>query len=246
MLFDLISVSSRYIDRELFLSPRVADKAFKMEEADKRILQDTSHFRVFEPRLGLSGSRTSFFHNSIGGYHGAKPRRFEELFNYSSINNISGVINMLNVKYLLVRENGILKAQINENALGNAWTVDSIIIAETADIALEKMKTLNFKNSAVVIKTELPKEAKEGGKKEKERIQVYEGVVIAKHNNSKKTNSTITVRKMFQGGGIEKVFLLNSPWIKDITVVSRAQVRRAKLYYLRERTGKSARLKRKI
>ena len=51
---------------------------------------------------------------------------------------------------------------------------------------------------------------------------------------------------MFLGGGIEKVFLLNSPWIKDITVVSRAQVRRAKLYYLRERTGKSARLKRKI
>ncbi len=98
----------------------------------------------------------------------------------------------------------------------------------------------------VTIFLELPKEAKEGGKKEKERIQVYEGVVIAKHNNIKKTNSTITVRKMFQGGGIEKVFLLNSPWIKDITVVSRAQVRRAKLYYLRERTGKSARLKRKI
>ena len=98
----------------------------------------------------------------------------------------------------------------------------------------------------VTIFLELPKEAKEGGKKEKERIQVYEGVVIAKHNNSKKTNSTITVRKMFQGGGIEKVFLLNSSWIKDIIVVSRAQVRRAKLYYLRERTGKSARLKRKI
>ena len=67
---------------------------------------------------------------------------------------------MLNVKYLLVRENGVLKAQINENELGNAWTVDSIIIAETADMALEKMKTLNFKNSAIVIKKELPKEAK--------------------------------------------------------------------------------------
>ena len=49
---------------------------------------------------------------------------------------------------------------------------------------------------------------------------------------------------MFQGGGMEKVFLLNSPWIKDIKVVSRAKVRRAKLYYLRERTGKAARLKR--
>ena len=98
----------------------------------------------------------------------------------------------------------------------------------------------------VTIYLELPKEQEPDAKKVKERIQVYEGVVIAKHNNSKKTNSTITVRKMFQGGGIEKVFLLNSPWIKDITVVSRAQVRRAKLYYLRERTGKSARLKRKI
>jgi large subunit ribosomal protein L19 len=51
---------------------------------------------------------------------------------------------------------------------------------------------------------------------------------------------------MFQGGGIEKVFILNSPWIKSINVVSKAKVRRAKLYYLRERTGKSARLKRKI
>ena len=160
MVFDLISVSSRYIDRELFLSPRQADRAFKMEEADKIVLEDTSSFRVFEPRLGLSGSRTSFFHNSIGGYHGAKPRRFEELFNYSSINNISGVINMLNVKYLLLRDNGVLKAQINENALGNAWAVDSLIIAETADIALEKMKTLDFKKSAVVIEKELPKGAK--------------------------------------------------------------------------------------
>ena len=55
-----------------------------MEEADKIILEDSSDFRVYEPRLGLSGSRTSFFHNSIGGYHGAKPRRLEELFNYSS------------------------------------------------------------------------------------------------------------------------------------------------------------------
>ena len=55
-----------------------------------------------------------------------------------------------------------------------------------------------------------------------------------------------TVRKMFQGGGVEKVFLLNSPWIKEITVISKAKIKRAKLYYLRGRTGKSARLKRRI
>ena len=61
-----------------------------------------------------------------------------------------------------------------------------------------------------------------------------------------KIDSTITVRKMFQGGGTEKVFLLNSPWIKSIKVLSRSKVRRAKLYYLRERTGKSARLKSRL
>ena len=98
----------------------------------------------------------------------------------------------------------------------------------------------------VVIYLELPKEAAEGGKKDKERIQSFEGVFISKHLSSTKVDSTITVRKMFQGGGTEKVFLLNSPWIKSIEVLSSSVVRRSKLYYLRERTGKSARLKRRL
>jgi large subunit ribosomal protein L19 len=98
----------------------------------------------------------------------------------------------------------------------------------------------------IVIYLELPKEVEEGEKKDKERIQAFEGVVIAKHLSSSKIDSTITVRKMFQGGGTDKVFLLNSPCIKSIEVLGRSKVRRAKLYYLRERTGKSARLKRRI
>ena len=98
----------------------------------------------------------------------------------------------------------------------------------------------------VVIYLELPKEVEEGAKKEKERIQAFEGIVISKHLASTKIDSTMTVRKMFQGGGTEKVFLLNSPWIKSIEIVSRSVVRRSKLYYLRERTGKSARLKRRL
>ena len=98
----------------------------------------------------------------------------------------------------------------------------------------------------IVIYLELPKEVAEGEKKDKERIQAFEGVVISKHLSSTKIDSTITVRKMFQGGGTEKVFLLNSPWIKSIDVLSSSIVRRSKLYYLRERTGKSARLKRRL
>ena len=98
----------------------------------------------------------------------------------------------------------------------------------------------------VVIYLELPKKAGEDGKKGKERIQAFEGVVISKHLASTNIGSTITVRKMFQGGGTEKVFLLNSPWIKSIEIVSSSIVRKSKLYYLRERTGKSARLKRRL
>jgi len=97
----------------------------------------------------------------------------------------------------------------------------------------------------VTIYLELTKaDQSDPNKKGKERIQAYEGVVISKHGQNNNINSTITVRKMFQGGGIEKVFLLNSPWIKKIEHITAAKVRRSRLYYLRDRRGKSARLKR--
>ena len=98
----------------------------------------------------------------------------------------------------------------------------------------------------VVIYLELPKEVEEGTKKDKERIQAFEGIVISKHLSSAKIDSTITVRKLFQGGGTEKIFLVNSPWIKSIQVLSQSKIKRSKLYYLRKRTGKSARLKRRV
>ena len=98
----------------------------------------------------------------------------------------------------------------------------------------------------VTIYLELPKEVSEDNKKEKERTQVYEGIIISKHGNKGQIESTITVRKVSQEVCIEKVFLLNSPWLKSIKIISRAKVRRSKLYYLRQRTGKSARLKQRF
>ncbi|MBD2022431.1 50S ribosomal protein L19 [Leptolyngbya sp. FACHB-36] len=81
----------------------------------------------------------------------------------------------------------------------------------------------------------------EGGK---ERTQPYEGVVIAKRGAS--INQTITVRKTFQGVGVERVFLVHSPRIESIKVLRRGKVRRAKLYYLRDRVGKATRLKQRF
>lgn len=81
----------------------------------------------------------------------------------------------------------------------------------------------------------------EGGK---ERTQPYEGVVIAMRNGG--INETITVRRVFQGVGVERVFLLHSPRIESIKIVRRGKVRRAKLYYLRDRVGKATRIKQRF
>ncbi len=82
---------------------------------------------------------------------------------------------------------------------------------------------------------------KEGNR---ERLQAYEGVVIAKKNRG--LNSSFTVRKVANGEGVERVFQTHSPLIADITVVRKGDVRRAKLYYLRDRSGKAARIREKV
>lgn len=75
----------------------------------------------------------------------------------------------------------------------------------------------------------------------KERVQFYEGTIIAKKNSS--INTTITVRKILQGIGVERVFLIHSPKIDSISILRSSKVRRAKLYYLRNLRGKASRLK---
>ncbi len=79
---------------------------------------------------------------------------------------------------------------------------------------------------------------------ERERLQAFEGVVIAKRNRG--LNSAFTVRKISHGEGVERVFQTHSPLIASVKVKRRGDVRRAKLYYLRGRTGKAARIKEKL
>ena len=79
---------------------------------------------------------------------------------------------------------------------------------------------------------------------DRERLQAFEGVVIAKRNRG--LNSSFTVRKISNGEGVERVFQTYSPIVAEVKVKRRGDVRRSKLYYLRERTGKSARIKEKL
>ena len=78
----------------------------------------------------------------------------------------------------------------------------------------------------------------------KERVQPYEGVVIAKRHGG--INKTITVRRIFQGIGVERVFMLHSPQVASLKVERRGKVRRAKLFYLRDRVGKATRVKQRF
>jgi len=78
----------------------------------------------------------------------------------------------------------------------------------------------------------------------KERVQFYEGTIIAKKNSS--INTTITVRKVLQGIGIERIFLIHSPKVASIEIIRHAKVRRSKLYYLRNLRGKASRLKQRF
>ncbi|MDX8394884.1 MAG: 50S ribosomal protein L19 [Mariprofundaceae bacterium] len=84
------------------------------------------------------------------------------------------------------------------------------------------------------------KDTKKGVEK-RERLQAYEGVVIARHN--KGISSSFTVRKISSGIGVERIFPLHSPMLESITVTRHGRVRRAKLYYLRELSGKAARIR---
>ena len=158
LLFDLLGVSSRYISRDNFVSSSRAAVPFQITGADRAIHKDSSRYRVFEPQLGLTGARTAYFHNSLGGYHGAKPRRFEELINYYNTHQIRAVLDFLNVKYVLVNdtEENSLQPLNNPNALGAAWFVEKIKVVPTADDLLESMKTTDFSSQALVLENSFP------------------------------------------------------------------------------------------
>ncbi|MBP8067285.1 MAG: 50S ribosomal protein L19 [Pedobacter sp.] len=111
------------------------------------------------------------------------------------------------------------------------------------------MDLVKFVEEQVIAKNEFPSfksgdtvsvhyKIREGNK---ERIQIYQGVVIQR--NSAGANETFTVRKMSNGVGVERIFPINSPNIDKVEVNSHGKVRRAKLFYLRELTGKAARIK---
>ncbi|MFQ3306263.1 MAG: hypothetical protein ACI9K4_001330 [Polaribacter sp.] len=159
ILFDLISVNKKYVNEDDFQIARKIEKPFTKSDADKLILQDKSHYRVanFAVDLMNDGS-TSYFHNSIGGYHAAKLGRYQELFDFQIAKNNMQVFNMLNTKYFIVPDDeGNSQVQQNSEANGNVWFVDSLIAVQNANEEIQVLDSLNTKKQAVILEKDYKK-----------------------------------------------------------------------------------------
>lgn len=155
VFIDLFNVNKRYIDKELFIDKSY--NTYQMTELDNQILLDTSDYRVFNITAGLSNASSSYYHNSINGYHAAKLRRFQEYYDYLSLHDNEKLFNSLNVKYLISKdENNEDKLYQNPNVLGNAWSVDSLITTETADDLLIKLKETDISKVALSLNNSIP------------------------------------------------------------------------------------------
>ncbi len=155
VFIDLFNVNKRYVDKELFIEKSY--NTYQKTELDNEILLDTTDYRVFNVAAGLSNASSTYYHNSINGYHAAKLRRFQEYYDYLSLHDNKKLFNSLNVKYLIAKDekNEDLLYQ-NPDALGNAWSVDSLIKVDTADELLIRLKDTDISKVALSINNSVP------------------------------------------------------------------------------------------
>ena len=159
VVMDMFPINKRYLNNDNFIDKRRFEKPFVMSEIDKQILQDNSlDYRVMNLMTStFNDASTSYFHKSIGGYHGAKLRRYQDIINhYLGGNNVGSdgfwnVLNMLNTRYLIYPQNNNKPvAMPNPDAFGNAWLVSDIKWVATPNEEIAAIENTNVKTTAIV------------------------------------------------------------------------------------------------
>jgi len=153
VLVDLAGVDKRYVNDDSFVNDNYYSRVFTPSPVDKEILKDKGYYRVINfTRNPLNDGLTSYFHKQLGGYHAAKPRRLQDLFDFYLSKELNPeVLNMYNVKYLIVPgEQGQTGLQINDNANGNAWFVDNFDFVKDENAEILALKNTDTKNKAVL------------------------------------------------------------------------------------------------
>lgn len=151
---DMWSVNKRYLNNDDFERARKVENPYRPTLADKQILKDKDpNFRVFNTTVStFQDASTSYFHKSIGGYHGAKLRRYQELIDHYISKGDQNVLNMLNTKYFIVAQNNQPQAQRNPGALGNAWFVADFRLVNNADEEIKALQDFDPARTAIVDK----------------------------------------------------------------------------------------------
>lgn len=158
VLIDLWGVDKRYLNDADFSKPKKQREQYQPTQADMFILQDKDpNYRVFNvsgnPPNPFNEAFTSYFHKSIGGYHPAKLRRYQELIENQISHNNMNVLNMLNTKYFIVSsKEGQPVPRQNPDAAGNAWFVKEIKMVNNADEEMDALTYFNPKDTAIVDK----------------------------------------------------------------------------------------------
>ncbi|MGB5943246.1 MAG: YfhO family protein [Leeuwenhoekiella sp.] len=150
IVFDLVQVDRRYVNTDNFVAARQVENPFQVSAADQQILQDTTRYRVYEQAIGLNGARTSYFHSSLGGYHGAKPGRLADLADFYLYQGKIDPLNLLNVKYIIGQQEGEEFVQQNPDAVGNAWFVQNVKIVPDANAEILAIEEIDPRQTAIV------------------------------------------------------------------------------------------------
>ena len=150
VLADLWSFNKNYVNDDNFTNASIVKTPFILNDLDKEILNDKSNFRVYESFRGFVNGRTSFFHNSISGYHAAKPKRMQDIYDFYLLKNNLRVLDMLNVKYIIdLNESGNIELKINEDVLGSAWFVDEVQKVTDSNQELLSLSSLDYKKTCL-------------------------------------------------------------------------------------------------
>jgi len=166
ILVDMYPIAKRYLNSESFRSQSEMATPYQPTPADEEILRDkTPDYRVLNLAVNtFNDASTSYFHESIGGYHGAKLRRYQELidegiqqdietFARSMNTDSTGVLNMLNTKYIIIpQKNNQTAVFPNPYAFGNAWFVQNFDLVDNADAELGSIHKFNPKETAIINK----------------------------------------------------------------------------------------------
>ena len=155
ILADMWPVDKRYFNDDYFVTPKQNSNAFAIQPYEEQLLQDPSHFRVFNLTTNTwNDARTSYYLKSIGGYHAAKLRRYQDLIDQHLSKLHWPVIGMLNAKYIILPgEDGSPELQLNPYALGNAWFVDKLYSVDNANEESDALNTIDLSHEAVLDKS---------------------------------------------------------------------------------------------